>query len=389
MSRILLVDDDPQVLSDLECMLEIDGIWEVRTASGGEHALAALAAAPADVVLSDLAMPGMDGAALLRRVQENYPAVVRLALCENADDDRARRAIPVAHQFLTKPCQAGALLGRLEALRDLRQLLANERLQALVGSVRQLPARPTIYLSLTGALLDADVTIERVAAIVEQDPSIATKVLQVANSAFFGRYHQTTELRDAVSHVGYTTLHSLVAACEVFGGFGEDASLRDPSAVDAYLCARMARIIGRRTGHDQAFTAALLRDIGALVLDRSDEQMNADDLAPHPTRHLRERNTLGFDHAELGAYLLAIWGLPTSLVRAVLYHAAPYTEPVSGVTTAGVVWLAESLLRDLTLDETRAVEQYAAALGLEDDLADWHAEAAALLLDDGQEESAA
>ncbi len=379
MNRLLFVDDEPHVLAGLERLLAFGGEWEVRTALGGQAALECLREEPADIVISDLRMPGMDGAELLRRVQSLYPRTVRIILSGETDDDGARRAVPVTHQFLTKPCDTAVLLGVLDQVRDLRTLLSDERLQLLVGSVRTLPARPTVYLALTEALQDPDVSTATVAGIVERDPSIASKVLHLSNSAFFGQHHHTIELSAAVSHIGYTLLHSMVAACEVFGALGGDTATGEADAVDAHLCARLARTIGWRTGNDVAFTAALLRDLGVLILDRRETVDGAPPLAPapgpHADRHLREQEYFGFDHAQIGAYLLAAWGLPAPLVRGVLYHHAPQAEPAQQLTTAGVVYLAENMLRDLEPADAEALTAFAISRGVGEYMEDWRDEA--------------
>ena len=75
MSRILLVDDEPFLLEALEMLLRRERPdWAVRLAPGSAEALDALAAEPADVIVSDLGMPGMDGAALLEQVSRAHPA---------------------------------------------------------------------------------------------------------------------------------------------------------------------------------------------------------------------------------------------------------------------------------------------------------------------------
>ena len=393
MNRLLFVDDEPHVLDGLQRLLVFDDDWEVRTALGGRAALECLAEEPADVVISDMRMPGMDGAEFLRQVQSLYPRTVRVILTGQTNADAAQRAIPVAHQFLTKPCDTTILLNVLDQVRDLRTLLSDERLQQLVGGVRTLPAQPRVYLALTQALLDPDVSTARVVHIIERDPGIASKVLHLANSSFFGLHHHTVELAAAVSHIGYTLLHSLVAACEVFGALGGDDAIREAGAVDPYVCARLARSIGRRTGLDNAFTAALLRDIGVLILDRRESDPDGAPLSPapgpHAERHLREHEAFGFDHAQIGAYLLAVWGLPTALVRGVLYHHAPLEEADTHVTTAGVVYLAENLLRDLSPEEADALAAFADSRELGEHLEGWRAEADALRETGATEENAA
>jgi len=81
MKRILFVDDEPRVLEQLRQILEPQkGQWDMAFAQGGEAALMLLDATPFDVVVSDIAMPRMDGAALMKTICERYPAIVRIVL---------------------------------------------------------------------------------------------------------------------------------------------------------------------------------------------------------------------------------------------------------------------------------------------------------------------
>ncbi len=370
MTELLVVDDSPTVCADLARLFSRCEEWHVRTAASGVEGLMALDAAPADVVLADMRMPGMDGAEFLLRTQATHPTAIRVLLAGPDDAAAVRCAASVAHQFVPKPLQGDTLHAVLDAVRDLRQLLSHAGLQAAVGKLKSLPTRPLTYWALTEALVRPSVTVAEVTAIVEHDPVIAGRVLQLANSAYFGARRQVASLDAAVAQIGFTSLQSIVAACEILAQFPDGTN---GTVVDPHACACLARFIGQQVGCHDAFTAALLRDIGLHIVHPGP---GADDPAlPHALLHFHERTAVGFDHAEAGAYLLAMWGLPVALVRGVLYHATPYSEPVRGMSVGSIVWFAESLLRDLTLDEARAVQQYAEALGVEDRLDGWRCEA--------------
>ena len=97
--RVLLVDDEPRILSGLSRALRTSGsrAWDVATATSGDEALARLSEAPADVVLSDVSMPGMDGATLLGEVRRRWPDVVRLVLSGYADPVASQRLAAVVY----------------------------------------------------------------------------------------------------------------------------------------------------------------------------------------------------------------------------------------------------------------------------------------------------
>ena len=96
--------------------------WEMAFAPGGEAALALMEASPFDVIVSDMRMPGMDGATLLCRVREHYPQMVRIVLSGHTELSTALRVVPVAHQFLAKPCDAEMLRVAVERACHLKAL---------------------------------------------------------------------------------------------------------------------------------------------------------------------------------------------------------------------------------------------------------------------------
>jgi YesN/AraC family two-component response regulator len=110
--RILFVDDESKILDGIRRMLHADrGRWDMQFATGGEDALRACEAASFDVVVSDMRMPGMDGAKLLGHIRDRFPGTARIILSGYSEVALATRAVPVAHRFLTKPCNAAQLQG--------------------------------------------------------------------------------------------------------------------------------------------------------------------------------------------------------------------------------------------------------------------------------------
>ena len=147
--RVLCVDDEPAVLEGLG--LHLRRKYEMATARGGAEALAHLAEAGApDVVISDMRMPGMDGATLLTRVRDLYPDTTRMLLTGQADLASAIAAVNQGQifRFLTKPCAPADLMAALAAAVEQRRLILGERLlleQTLRGSIQAL----TELLALT------------------------------------------------------------------------------------------------------------------------------------------------------------------------------------------------------------------------------------------------
>ncbi len=141
-TKVLCVDDEPNVLSGLSLYLRRR--YDVQTALNGTEGLAALRdAEDTAVVISDMRMPGMDGAAFLSACRQARPDAVRMLLTGHADMDSAAQAVNEGQvfRFLTKPCPPSVLLGAVEAALVQHRLLTAERVlleQTLHGSVKAL-----------------------------------------------------------------------------------------------------------------------------------------------------------------------------------------------------------------------------------------------------------
>ena len=331
--RVLFVDDEPRVLQGLQRSLRPHRrAWDMAFAEGGESALALLAETPFDVVVTDMRMPGMDGATLLHRVREMHPGAVRIVLSGHTEKEAANRAAPVAHQFMGKPCGAEVIWDVVERACRLRERVAAPRIRALVGDVDSLPSPPDTYRALLAATEDPNVSVGDLARIADRDPAICAKLLHLVNSSFFGLRRRITSSRDALAYLGVTVLRGLALSDSVFRMFPADRrvpgfSLAELQA-DSYATAGLARAVARDTDLvDDAFTAGLLHDLGRLLLAERIPGDYAGVLAtmrePGGDLAEAERAALGVTHGDVGAALLGLWGLPDPVVEAVALHHDP------------------------------------------------------------------
>jgi DNA-binding NtrC family response regulator len=114
-ARVLFVDDEPRLLSALRRMLMPEKHrWAMSFVEGGASALDLLQREPFDIVISDMRMPDMDGAALLREVQRLYPRTYRMVLSGYAEAEATSRVREVAQRFLSKPCDPADLILAIE-----------------------------------------------------------------------------------------------------------------------------------------------------------------------------------------------------------------------------------------------------------------------------------
>jgi len=392
MKRILFVDDEPKILEGLQRMLRPQrNRWDMVFAGGGEEAMAILGSSRFDVIVTDMRMPGIDGARLLQHVQEHFPSVIRVVLSGHVEMEAALRAAPVAHQFLSKPCDPERLREVIERSCQCTSMVADETVRRVVGAVGKLPSLPSTCAALLAALEDPDTPLTEVGRIIEQDVGMSAKILQLVNSSFFGLLREVGSVAVAVSYLGLDIVKHLVLSAHIFRTFHPAQAVAGFS-MDAFQAhSRLAaRIAGRLPAPNSviptAVVTALLHDTGKLVLAaRLPGQF---EMALRVSREERrplyavEEAAIGTGHAEIGAYLLGLWRLPLPIVDAVYRHHRPTVQQSTpGLDILACTHIADALAFELSqglpgdappnyglLDE-----RYIAALGVADKIPVWRA----------------
>lgn len=347
--QILFVDDESLVLQGLQRMLSnMRKEWSMRFASSGAEALALMAQAPADVVVSDMRMPEMNGAELLNEVMQHYPGTVRIILSGYADEDLVLRCVGGTHQYLSKPCDGETLRSTIRRAIDMDVWLENDNLKTLVSGMTKVPSLPSLYFEILKELRSPEAALDKVGATITKDPAMTAKMLQMVNSAFFGLSRRLTDPTEAVLQLGMETIKSLVLTIHVFSEFESSAELRGQTeavynhSLATALWARRIAQLERRDKRmvEESFTGGLLHDIGRLALAANAPGEYAQALALSRKESLplaeAERAIFKASHAEVGGYLLGLWGLPISLVETAVFHHCPgksQAREFSAVTT--------------------------------------------------------
>jgi len=329
--RVLFVDDEPRVLRGLIRLLRSDR-WRLDTAESGAAALEMLDGGSYDVIVSDYRMPGMDGVTLLQHVRDAHPGIVRIVLTGDIDLGPALRSTAVAHQCLTKPCQPELITAALERAARLRVMLGRDDLRQLIGRLGSLPSSPSLWTELQRRLADPDSSAGDIAQVISADIAMTTKVLQLVNSSFMGLSRMVSSVAEAVAYLGVEMVRNLVVSVEIFRAFPladrlvhfSIEALSRHGQSSSQLALRMVRHHEHR---DHAAAAALLQDVGQLIYASCEperfESLLEQSLVEQRPLHDVEQEVLGFTHADVGAYLLTLWGLPAPVVDAVSSHHHP------------------------------------------------------------------
>ncbi len=360
MKRLLFVDDESKVLTGLQRLLRpMRHQCEMQFVTSGEAALTTLAQAPFHIVVSDMRMPGMDGATLLKEVQRRYPHIVRIVLSGHSDQTMIHHSRGVTHQYLTKPCEADVLKATMMRTCNLCESLAQDSLRNLVAGMSSVPSHPARYSQVTREIESKNSSLLAIATIISQDMGMTAKVLQLANSSNSELYATVSTAEQAVNLLGFDAIQSLVLSGDVFSPLASTDSVRrniealwEESLVTGALAQAIAQAEQASPATiDQARTAGVLHDIGALVLavhatERCDaaRRIERDEGIP---RWEAETQEFGNTHAEVGAYLLALWGINDSIVEAVAFHHTPAEHPGEAFCPLTAVHVADNLQKEL------------------------------------------
>jgi putative nucleotidyltransferase with HDIG domain len=356
--RILFVDDEPMVLKGLQRTLRKMGDeWELRFAGSGKEALDILDKYAADVIVSDLKMPEMDGIQLLGEAKKRHPQLVRLVLSGHLEPDMTIKSLQVAHQCLSKPCDAQILKQTLAKLLALRDLLTAPSIKKIVSQIESLPSMPAIYTAMMTEMLSPDPSLKKVAEIIAKDLSMTAKILQVVNSAFFGLACKISSPQQAVVLLGLETIKALVLSVKVFSAFSQkilswfnvEALFNHSICVSAYAKTIIKwENLGLNLA-DKSLMAGLLHDLGKLILATNFTKPYQGVLAEarNSSRNLweLEYEAFGTSHAEIGAYLMGLWNLENPIIEAIAFHHCPGKSMNANMGLLPVVHIGDAIDR--------------------------------------------
>jgi HD-like signal output (HDOD) protein/CheY-like chemotaxis protein len=382
---LLFVDDEPRIIDGIRRMLRpLRDEWRVLTATSGPEALGILQGEQVDVVISDMRMPGMDGAELLTRVMKLHPNVVRIILSGQSDNESIMRSIGPTHQYLSKPCAPEVLRATLARACTLRDLLNHQGVAAIISRLSSLPSLPGAYSEVIAELQSREPSLPRIAQAIASDMGMSAKVLQLVNFSMFRQHKAVSSPLDAAMALGIDNLRSLVLTAGVFEQAGDAPAMRElwehGKTVGTYA---KAIALAEGLGKEQAelcFTAGVLHDCGRLVLGSHYSETIANQRVSQSLT-VAERKRFGASHPQIGAYLLGLWGLPYTLVDAVAHHHRPEAFPGTGFTTLTAVHVAEALaierFGDAAEEGVELNRTYLADIGMAGRLEAWRAAVAA------------
>lgn len=235
-----------------------------------------------------------------------------------------------------------------------------EGLHGLLKAGTQLPTLPTVVFQLHAVLDDDRKGPADIAAIIERDPALTTRLLRAANSAMYSRGgDRVASVYAATQRIGVGQVRALCLVLAVVQAFGSRRRAMSHEALWSHSAAvgAVARQLWSAGGQagglpgDDVYVAGLLHDVGLLVLDQffADEFDRLALLRQEIELPLwqHEEDLLGMDHGDIGGLLLGSWSLPSAVVDAVTYHHRPHEAPEKHQRVCLVVHAAEVLCTEL------------------------------------------
>lgn len=353
--QIIFVDDDIFVLKGYQRALEpYASAWDVYFCTTGQEALTIINRQPVDAIITDLRMPSMSGIELLEQVIQHFPSIIRMIMSGNVEEPSAYRAASLAHQLMAKPCDIQTIFSAVEDTCHLRDALSDKKLVKIITGLKSLPSVPTLYIRLLKEFEREQPTLAKVGEIISMDIAMTAKILQLVNSAFFSIPYKVSNLNQALSILGLNTIKSLVLSVGVFSEYQS----RPSSAFSieelwqhSIFVGNLSRAIAvsanlSRAEQDEAQMAGILHDVGKLIQTDIPGFYRLLSMNTKIPEIQMEYHYLGTSHAEIGAYMLSLWGLPSTVIKAVAFHHKPIPQTAFKMDAVFSVYIANHLYYD-------------------------------------------
>ena len=287
-----------------------------------------------DIVLADFESGGEEALRLLKFVKDQFPSISRMAILKTKKKKKAIFLVfkGIANNCIEKPHGMVALMSNVIHILGIRKTLREKNILELLSTIENLIALPGTYIKFTEALESnkpSDVIID----ILENDMSISTKILQIANSAFF-RENKISSLSSAYDYLGAHNIKNIVTIfcynstekLEENKNQAFRAIIKHSVRVNRELFSSFELRTGKKLSGSFA-SAGITHDIGKIIIlkylpERFLNIIKFQEDNPQEDFYSSEIKLghEGVTHEEIGAYLLDLWNLPEENVQTALYH---------------------------------------------------------------------
>lgn len=373
-SILFLISDEKTIKEIIRNVVPLQDEFDFFFAENGEKGLQILANNKIDFVFASPSIILPSGSNVFHEIKRLFPEAIRFALVPSIENQVVAQLSQYVHQFVQPPYTAETFKERIEQTLNLQSILQNERIKELVQNITSLPSLPELYIQIEQEVAKPEFSLSKIANLISKDPNLTAKILQIVNSAYFGLQREISNINFALTYLGINVIKSLIFYIHLFSNFKVTPENRKyleqfwqhslVVASNAYHLAE--KYMSEKYQIDSAYTAGVLHDVGKFILLNTytypqnvillAEQKAMDNLDA-------EREIYQCTHAEIGAYLLGLWGFPISIVEAVAYHHQPSKLRKSTLNFATILHIADFLYYAPNLDVPHIQE-----VGIEKDI---------------------
>ena len=354
--NILLVDEDALVLKALKRSLRrFKDQCNVYYAQSAKGALAQLDQDGIDVLITEVRLIDSDSELFLRSFLKRHPSAARIVLTGYTSSDAIFKFAGLAHQLLAKPWSDQTLIETIERADLISRMLADDGMKQTLNLIESFPTIPSVYLELTEKLKNNEASMEEIGAIIIRDPSLTIKLLQIVNSPYYGLPIPVTDPQKAVNLLGLDIVKGFVLSSGIFKQYEQSSIVClqiDTLWQHSLKAANIVRQIAKRERlakeiEEASFVASLLHDVGKIIIASNFPNEHREICSRTASGGLpfwhAEQLVLGVSHAEIGAYLLGLWGLPLTIIKAVQEHHRPNMDEHTQIDQTVLVHVANAI----------------------------------------------
>jgi len=333
---VLIIDNDEESrsaalveMSFLECDLYL--------AENRDDGLKILRNNKVDLVVYGMKIGDENSADFISHIKDNFPNTHRILL--NSADEEAAAASAIARGYATanmvKPWEEDRLSTNVEHILKIRKTLKQAKLLESLNEIDRLPSLPSLYQDFTEAVMN-EKPIKEIAGIIESDVSLSARLLQIANSAFYGS-SGIYSVDQAVMRLGINTVKDMVLTFSFVNEMNwsplQQNELQKIFSHSSLVNKHLKTVYRMKHKSPLSLDMAcvgITHDIGKIIIlqyfpDRYHAILDYQKENPKSTFYESEE-ALGFEwykHEEVGAYFLNMWNLPDPVVEATLFHHSP------------------------------------------------------------------
>jgi len=363
---ILFVDDEENILRSLRrCFFETQ--FDVYFANSADDAYPILDENRIDMVISDMRMPGADGYEFLTIIKERYPHIVRIILSGYSDKEQLLKTLNngIVKAYLYKPWDNDELITQLEHYFEIYEQLEESGIEEVINKISTLPVLSSTYHKFI-SLIEKQAEVSEIAKVIVTSPAYTVNLLKLANSAIYSL--STSSVKHALVCLGVVVVKDIIMTTEVFLAL----KVSDPKLEFEYNAFVKHSEISNVVFHklyqknfgdivpEEFETVCLLHDIGKLVIlhffpEEYKVIMKRRGAEPEKSILEIEKEVIGVNHGQIGAYLIDWWNLPLTLQEVALYHHTPIDEKVFNKDIMKLVMIADEIAGKLIHDSKELI----------------------------------